>query len=124
MKRIYLTLGMMAMLFLVPSCVMYHPQSVDVPLINHKEDLRVDAAFSLTVLGLQPALNATVSYGFTDWNAAQFHVNWNGMKSFYVQPAVGAYKPFGGHFVLEGYAGYGFGYSCYTKSDNGDVFGS
>ena len=104
-----------AMLFLAPSCIMYRPQSVDVPLIHHKEDLRVDAAFSLTPLGFAPALNATGSYGLTDWNALQFHINWDGYKTMYTQASVGAYKTFGGHFVTEAYLGYGFGYSCYQN---------
>lgn len=92
------------------SCTVYHPQAVDIPLINHEEDLRVDASLGMSFL-LFPDIftyNMTASYGFNKWFAGQLHANYGG-ESHYVQLAPGAYLPLGDHAVLEGYAGIGFG---------------
>lgn len=98
--------------FVVTSCSIYHPQAVDIPLIDHEGDTRVDvsAAMSYWIIPSTVTLNATVSHGFSDWFAGQAHVNFGG-DNFYLQVAPGAYRPLGKHGLLEGYAGLGFGSS-------------
>ena len=41
------TLFLISLVFMLSGCVAYYPQLVDVPLINHKNDLRVDAGVSI-----------------------------------------------------------------------------
>ena len=102
---------MMALLTLLSTgCSIYHPQAVDIPLINHAGDTRVDASAALSTWVFPDVMtfNATVSHGFTDWLAGQVHVNYGG-ENYYVQLAPGAYLPLGEHGLLEGYVGSGFG---------------
>ena len=113
---------------LATSCIMYQPQGVDIPLINHENDLRIDGAVSAGyMVGIYPALNVTTSYGFNKWGAVQLHANWDFNRGYYLQAGVGAYMPID-KFVLEGYLGYGYGYKYYTKSDTAanakEFFGS
>lgn len=91
-------------------CSIYHPQSVDIPLINHEGDSRLDvsASLSATVFPDVLTVGATYSYGINDWLAAQAHINFGGSNA-YGQLAPGAYLPLGEHGLLEGYAGVGFG---------------
>ena len=95
---------------LCSACSIYHPQAVDIPLINHAGDVRVDASVSASawVLPDVMAFNVTGSYGFTDWLAGQVHFNYGG-DNLYGQLAPGAYLPLGEHGLLEGYAGLGLG---------------
>lgn len=95
---------------LASGCSIYHPQAVDIPLINHAGDTRVDAsvAMSTWVLPDVVTFNATASHGFTDWLAGQVHLNYGG-DNFYSQLAPGAYLPLGEHGLLEGYVGFGMG---------------
>ena len=99
-----------AVLLLTTGCSIYHPQAVDIPLINHDGDTRVDVslAASTWILPDVMTVNATVSHGFNDWLAGQVHVNYGG-ENFYTQLAPGAYLPLGEHGLLEGYVGTGFG---------------
>lgn len=94
----------------VAGCSIYHPQSVDIPLINHSGDTRVDASLALScwIVPSTLTLNATATHGFNDWFAGQLHGNYGG-DNFYLQAAPGAYYPLGAHSVVEGYAGLGFG---------------
>ena len=110
MKRIFLLTIILVASLLATSCIMYKPQSVDVPLINHQGDCRIDGAISVSpvVILSEPTFNITGSYGLTDWGAAQLHINYNGDKGYYGQAAVGYYKPIN-KAVLEVYAGYGYG---------------
>lgn len=94
----------------VAGCSIYHPQSVDIPLINHQGDSRLDvsASISATVFPDVLTLGATYSYGFNDWLAGQVHLNYGG-ENIYAQLAPGAYLNLGDHGLLEGYAGLGGG---------------
>ena len=87
---------------LATGCSIYHPQAVDIPLIDHKGDVRVDvsAAMSAMVVPDVVTMNTTVSYGFTDWLAGQAHINYGG-DNYYAQVAPGAYYPLGEHGLLE-----------------------
>ncbi len=118
-KRIKIIATIAMLSSLATSCIMYHPQAVDIPLMQHKGDTRIDANFSMTSL-FQPAFNVTGTYAFSDWGAGQLHVNWNGNKNVYLQGAFGTYNASWGKYVLEGYAGYGFGYSSYEPLSNDD----
>ncbi len=106
--RSILLVTVLAALF--AGCSIYHPQAVDIPLINHNGDTRVDASLAMSwwlIPGTFTA-NATVSHAFNDWLAGQLHGNYGG-DNFYLQGAPGAYLPLGEHSVLEGYVGLGFG---------------
>ena len=108
-----------ASFFMLASCTVYHPQAVDIPLINHPGDTRLDASLSMsTWIGFPDAinLNATVSHGFNDWLTAQIHANYGG-DNYYAQLAPGFYLPLGSNSVFEFYAGYGYG-GANRNSDN------
>jgi hypothetical protein len=107
MKRLSLCI---ALALLATGCSIYHPQAVDIPLINHAGDTRVDAALGVSTWVLPDVVTAgaTVSHGFNDWLAGQVHVNYGG-DNVYAQLAPGAYLPLGEHGLLEGYVGTGMG---------------
>lgn len=110
MKANRITLVAIATL-LITSCSIYHPQSVDIPLINHRGDTRIDASMGASVWLILPdvvTFNTTASYGFNDWLCGQVHANYGG-ENFYLQAAPGAYLPLGGKAVAEAYIGYGYG---------------
>lgn len=93
------------------SCTVYHPQSVDIPLIEHRGEARVDVAANLSTFLFTPnvvSVGATASYGATDWLSAQLHVN-GGTGNYYLQAAPGVYSKWGEKGVVECYAGLGFG---------------
>lgn len=111
MKRnLLIAIGMGVMLALATGCSVYHPQAVDIPLINHRGETRVDISGSLSTAYLPDAvgINMTASHGVSDWIAVQGHANYGGDNA-YGQIASGVYRPIGRNFVLEGYAGIGFG---------------
>lgn len=102
------------------SCSIYHPQAVDMPLINHKGDLRIDANASASVWLILPDavnINATASYGFNDWLSGQVHANYGG-ENWYLQAAPGAYLSLGGKAVAEAYLGVGYGGSDYEGTSS------
>ena len=116
-KRIRLLASIALLSTFATSCIMYQPQAVDIPLINHQNDIRIDGAVSAGyLLGIFPAINVTSSYGFNNWGTAQLHANWDLSRGYYLQAGAGAYMPYK-NFVLEGYLGYGYGYKYYSKSD-------
>jgi len=90
---------------LVPGCGIYNTQTVDIPLINEKNDLRIDAVISLI-----PAAQATISYGLTKNIAIQTSGLIGIEKRYYFQIAPGYYKKFSGRNVIELYTGFGHGY--------------
>lgn len=106
MKKYYLFL----LLPLVASCSIYHPQAVDMPLINHQGDVRVEADASMSAWLVPDAMNINVtgSAGITDMLAGQVHINYGGDNA-YVQAAPGLYFPLSEEFVVESYAGFGYG---------------
>lgn len=123
MKRLSLCI---ALALLATGCSIYHPQAVDIPLINHAGDTRVDAALGVSTWVLPDVVTAgaTVSHGFNDWLAGQVHVNYGG-DNVYAQLAPGAYLPLGEHGLLEGYVGTGMGgawrkrFDATAQSDTG-----
>ena len=108
------------------SCSIYHPQAVDMPLINHRGDLRIDANASTSVWLILPDavnINATASYGINDWLSGQLHANYGG-DNWYLQAAPGGYVPLGGKAVFETYLGMGYGGSDHKDGGGSDTAGS
>ncbi len=91
-------------LVILNSCVIWHTQTPDIPLINTKKDLRVDASISFI-----PSAQATVSYGLTDKVAVQLYGNIGIHDRYYIQPSIGLYKKLKKRQVQEIYAGFGYG---------------
>jgi hypothetical protein len=101
------------------SCIVYHPQTIDIPLIDKKGDLRIDAGISLI-----PSAHATVSYGLTDKIAVQTFGSIGSDERYYFQEAVGYFKDLGNNKVMELYGGFGSGYgSAYKDSNPGHLRG-
>ncbi len=121
MKR-FVYLFALATVSLFASCSIYHPQAVDIPLINHAEDVRVDASLGMSswILPDVVTLNVTASYGFNDWLAGQAHINYGG-ENVYAQLAPGFYRPFGEHSMLETYIGMGMGGSWRDNIKHSDA---
>ncbi|MGJ3235837.1 hypothetical protein [Marivirga sp.] len=108
--------------FLMISCVAYQPQMVDIPLIQEKNDLRVDAGLSL----VKGNIGGTFSYGVSDKIAVQVHGNTmiDGTQHNYIQGAGGYYKHFQNDAVLELYGGLGYGnIYAYSGAQPGDLDG-
>lgn len=97
-----------SLLSMLNACAVYHPQTVDIPLLDHRSDLRIDAAASLTEAG-QLDGNLSAAYALTDHIAVQGFGNFT-KEQFFVQGALGTYFPLGSGWVAEGYAGYGWGH--------------
>lgn len=120
-KTLLFSVAMVALL--ASSCSIYHPQAVDIPLINHKGDLRIDANASASVWLILPDavnLNVTGSYGFNDWLSGQLHLNYGG-ENWYMQAAPGYYLPLGGKAVFETYIGTGYGGASYENNSSDTV---
>lgn len=100
------------------SCIVYHTQTTDIPLINDKNDLRVDAGVSII-----PSAHATISYGLTDKIAVQGFGS-IGYDKYYFQAATGLYNNLGNSRVLELYGGFGYGYGdAYNDANPGNLLG-
>lgn len=96
--------------FMMSGCWLYKPQLADVPLIEHKGDVRVAGSVYLF-----PAIGATatISAGLTNRLALQLHTDYESRDVHYSHAALGLYKSLGKR-VREGYLGIGYG--------NGDVY--
>lgn len=90
---------------LLTSCVVYQPQTIDIPLISKKSDLRIDAGISVLTTA-----NATISYGLTDKIALQAAGSYGADERNYFQVASGYYKSYNTNKVFELYGGFGFGH--------------
>lgn len=111
MKLSHFFVGL-SLLLLMGSCAIYNPHAVDVPLLHERGDLRIDGTVAMSIPALNPSVNATASYGFTDCLAGQFHMDYS-FDGYYFQAAPGLFHSFS-KFVLEGYAGIGLGGKNYT----------
>lgn len=101
------------------SCIVYHAQTTDIPLINKKNDLRVDAGISIV-----PSAHATISFGLTDKIAIQGFGSIGSDDRYYFQSAAGLYKSKGNNRVLEMYGGFGYGYgNAYKDANPGHLLG-
>src|SRR5574340_24703 len=93
------------LLLSISSCCVYHPQTVDIPLIKKKNDLRIDGGISLI-----PTIHSTISYGLTNKIAIQVFGSTAGDERKYLQLATGLYKAYENQMAMELYTGFGYGY--------------
>ncbi|MDX9905668.1 MAG: hypothetical protein RBS55_03675 [Bacteroidales bacterium] len=113
-----ITLGSFLTIML-SGCIVYHTQTTDIPLINHKNDLRIDAGASIV-----PSVHATISYGLTDKVAIQGFGTIGTDDRYYFQAATGLYKNNTNSRVLELYGGFGYGYgNAYRDANPGNLLG-
>jgi hypothetical protein len=126
MKHNKITYGFLIYL-LMTSCVLYHPQITDIPLINKKKDVRLDGGISAI-----PSVHATISYGLTKKIAVQTfgsigpdnNGNFGSKNEYYFQGAAGLYKNIGNQKIMEFYSGYGYGYGeAYRDANPGNLYG-
>ena len=113
MKRIVIIAGIL-LAFLSTGCsVMNAPRLADVPLIDHKGDVRVSASAYLYPL---PGLEATTTVGLFNHIAFQLHVD-GILSDTYFHVAPGFFLPLENR-VFEAYLGYGHGDgSVYVDAD-------
>lgn len=124
-QKRFVATGVMIVCFL-SSCAVYHPQSVDIPLVDHRGEVRADVAVGTSFLAVMPNgenVNATATWAVGDWYAAQLHANYAG-DNYYLQFAPGVYGRAGERFVMECYAGMGYGGVNHRYSDENDALGS
>jgi hypothetical protein len=95
------------------ACSVYTNQTVDIPLINKKNELRADAGISI-----KEFFYGTISYGLTDKFALQTFYNKSAEGRFFFQNAVGYFRDLGNRNIMEIYSGFAFGYS---NTGNHDV---
>lgn len=108
MKQINLFISV---LILLSSCTII-PHTTDIPLIQEKGDLRIDAGVSAI-----PTANATVSYGISEKVALQAFGSYGTDNEYYLQTAAGLYKNRNRNLITEWYLGAGTG-SSYTYKDS------
>ncbi len=115
------TILLFSALLTLVGCSVYHPQAVDIPLINHAGDTRIDASAGLSywIIPDVATVNATVSHGFNDWLTGQIHANFGG-DNYYGQAAPGFYLPLGAKSVFETYVGVGYGGGWRDNVDKGN----
>lgn len=102
------------------SCWIYKPQLADIPLINHKGDVRVAGSIYWPV---PTGVNATVSLGVTNHLALQMHGEFESLDVFYSHAAMGFYNA-DSTSVLEGYLGLGKGHGdANINTDPSNAYG-
>jgi hypothetical protein len=107
-------------LIMTSSCCVYHPQTIDIPLIKQKHDIRLDAGVSII-----PSANATISYGLTNKIAIQGFGTIGSDDRWYFQIAPGIYKTYKKQTVGEFYAGFGSGHgNAYRDANPGNMYGN
>jgi len=101
------------------SCIVYHPNLVDIPLISKKHELRIDAGVSVI-----PSANATISYELTKKFSVQTYGSFGSDERYFLQGALGYYKDLGNRNIMEIYNGFGYGYgSAYKEANPGYLYG-
>ncbi|MDR1951202.1 MAG: hypothetical protein LBP96_03115 [Bacteroidales bacterium] len=118
MKRVK-TYSIVCILILLNACVVYYPQTVDIPLIKEKGDMRINAGYALSPSveqdpdtdGIEATLSVhgSLSYGLTNVVAAQAYLNFDFLGRSHIQGSVGLFKKLENDFVAELYGGYGLG---------------
>ncbi len=92
---------------------MYTPQTVDIPLISVKKELRAEIGFSCPELFF-----GSFSYGLTNRLAIQSYFNRSYESRYFFQNAIGYYKNLGNNKVAEVYGGFAYGH---TEAGNHDI---
>jgi hypothetical protein len=97
--------------FFLIGCAVYHPQTTDIPLIDHKGDCRIDAGVSLI-----PSLYSTITYGLTKKIALQAFGSVGAEDRYYLQLSPGIYKCLENKKVIEFYSGFALGHAYTIKN--------
>jgi len=124
-----------AALIFMSSCVAYYPQTVDIPLIRKKGDIRIDAGYffvpNLNGTGnnnvdgdenkqvsllVDAGGHATFSAGVTDVLAVQAFASVDVVSRYHLQGALGLFKGFENKTVIELYGGYGYGSGFWNEA--------
>lgn len=105
MTKHYVLFSLILLIF-GSSCTAYLPQTADIPLIEKKNDLRVDAGVSTTE---NFEGTASLSYGMTKNIAVQVYGTTDFLDRYFFHGAIGYYKKFTNSYVLEIYGGIGNG---------------
>ena len=110
-SKIWTIITSMVLLLLI-GCVSYYPQVVDIPLLQKKGDVKINAGYFLAP-NLDDALNlgvhSTISGGVTDVLAVQAYSSIDIILRWHLQCALGLFKGFENNTVTELYGGWGFG---------------
>jgi hypothetical protein len=115
-----LIFGYLFSLMIMTSCIIYHPQTTDIPLISAKRDLRLDAGISIL-----PSVHATISYGLTNKISLQTFGSLGFDDRYYFQGATGIFKKYDDQKIMELYGGFGYGYGrAYRDANPGDLLGN
>ena len=101
-------ISLFSFLLILSGCSVYNPHLIDIPLMQEKKDLRVDAGISILV----PSVRSSISYGLTDNVAMQFFGSFGSDYRYYFQGSTGIYKRRNDRYVQELYGGFGYGYGC------------
>ncbi|MDR2148192.1 MAG: hypothetical protein LBE91_17235 [Tannerella sp.] len=122
-----------AIQILLTGCAAYYPQTVDVPLIQGKGDMRIDAGIFLlpkidntededdeSGLVMLSGVHGTFTAGLTDHFAVQTYLSTD-MFRVYIQGALGLYNRFENNAVIEMYSGFGYGSGAWVSEDSGDT---
>ena len=96
---------------LFSGCAVYHPQTADIPLIDHKGELRIDLGASVI-----PSVHTSFSYGLTNKTALQAFGSIGPEERYYLQFSPGLYKCVKNKKVIELYSGFGFGHANTVKN--------
>lgn len=104
MKSIILNCFILICILILPSCAIYIPQMVDLPLISKKKELNIDCGIARKL-----SAHATISYGLTKNIAIQTFGNINIDENNYLQGALGYFKKFDNNYIIEIYTGGGIG---------------
>jgi hypothetical protein len=100
-------------MFGLTACSVYTNQTVDIPLINKKNELRADAGISI-----KEFFYGTLTFGLTDRIALQTFYNKSYEGRFFFQNAVGYFRDLGNRNIMEVYSGFAYGH---TDAGNHDV---
>lgn len=114
--KLLLIPALIVLAMIMKSCVIYSPQTADIPLIHKKKDFRFDGGISLLI----PSLNTTLSYGLTNKLAAQLYGNLGPDKEYCYHGALGYYKNLQHNILIEAYGGAGYGYGYYFAHASGE----
>lgn len=106
----HLIISLLPSLFVI-GCAVYHPQTTDIPLIDHKGDLRIDLGASLI-----PSVHSTISYGLSNKISLQTFGSVGLENRYYFQFSPGLYKCISNNKVMELYSGFGMGHANTVKN--------
>lgn len=105
-----------ASLFLMTGCGVYNPQAVDIPLIDHAGETRINASGGVTAF-MAPTAAVTASHGFNDWMTGQAFVSYD-FSRLYMQVSPGFYCALENRVRMECYLGLGGGYHHLGMTDD------